>query len=67
VVNEGDDKKRKEDRKKRQNDLEMRIGRTRSGYDWLRRVEQIGKDNTGLEEFIDIQKEGEDGEDTTSP
>jgi hypothetical protein len=30
-------------RKKRREELELRIGNTRAGYDWLRRVERIGK------------------------
>jgi len=38
-----DDLEKKEARKKKRQELELRIGRTVSGYDWLRRVEQIGK------------------------
>lgn len=33
-----------EERKRRRTELETRIGMTKTGYDWLNRVDQIGKD-----------------------
>ena len=63
MVNEDDDKKKKEDSKKIRNELESRIGRTGSGHDWLRRVNQIGKNYSA--DFEDFRK-GSYGEDETS-
>ena len=49
--------KQKEARKKRQEELELRIGRTSSGYDWLRRIDEIGKGQTTR--FKRVRKESE--------
>lgn len=37
------DKEKAQDRKQRMNELELRIGQTASGRDFLQRVESIGK------------------------
>lgn len=54
-------KRRKNDVKENSREaLEGRIGHTRSGYDWVRRVNQIGKDNPIRSE------ESKGGEDASS-
>jgi hypothetical protein len=48
-----------EERKQRRQVLETRIGMTKSGHDWLRRIDRIGK--------MGRTKEDEGGEETSSP
>ena len=63
MVNEGDELIKSMDRKKRKEELESRIRSTHTGYEWIRRINRIGKNDS--EDFEDVRKE-RDGEDTTS-
>jgi hypothetical protein len=52
-----EEERKTEARKKKREELELRIGNTISGYNWLRRIEQIGKgQNTRFER---VRKESE--------
>jgi hypothetical protein len=58
MVSKADRERREEARKKRRQELELRIGRTSSGFDWLRRVERIGMDDPGTR-ISDKRSKGE--------
>lgn len=53
------------ERKEQRKELEYRIGSTRSGSDWLRRIGQIGKASPELRDSDQVRKES-NGEDATS-
>lgn len=37
--------------KKKREELAVRIGRTKTGYDWVRRVQQIGKGDDSIDQL----------------